>query len=314
MLKHPINVVARLSGLSPHVIRIWERRYGAVAPERSAGNRRLYGDEDIRRLQLLKRVVDAGHSIGQVAGLSDNELIDLLQRVEGPVDRAREPESEAGQTALHALTAATLSLDAEALEAGLLAAKRRHTVPVLLEHVVAPFLDWVGREWRVGRLNVANEHLASDCVKSFLNGLRQSYIPGHDAPLLVATTPAGQWHELGALMAAVAGAAEGWQSTYLGPNLPADEIAGAADALGARVVALSVVYPPADPLLIDELRRLRKYLAPQVVLAVGGRGAAAAASDIEAAGATYVDSTDRLRLVLARLVPSNGAAPGCAPL
>ena len=68
--EYSIKVVARRTGLSPHVIRAWERRYGAVEPERSATGRRLYSDTEIERLQALERATRAGHSIGQIAQLS----------------------------------------------------------------------------------------------------------------------------------------------------------------------------------------------------------------------------------------------------
>ena len=76
-LRHPIGVVSRRTGLKPDLIRAWERRYGAVAPGRSDTRRRFYSDADIARLQLLKRVVDTGRSIGQVANLSNEELESL---------------------------------------------------------------------------------------------------------------------------------------------------------------------------------------------------------------------------------------------
>src|SRR5918993_3366876 len=77
-LRHPIGVVARRTGLKPDLIRAWERRYGAVAPGRTDTRRRFYSDADISRLLLLKRVVDTGRSIGQVANLSNEELESLV--------------------------------------------------------------------------------------------------------------------------------------------------------------------------------------------------------------------------------------------
>jgi len=69
-----ISAVSQRTGLSPHVIRVWERRYGAVRPERAANGRRTYSEQDINRLSLLSRLVNLGQRIGQVAGLGTNEL------------------------------------------------------------------------------------------------------------------------------------------------------------------------------------------------------------------------------------------------
>src|SRR6478672_4747603 len=76
---HPIGVVAPRTGLKPDLIRAWERRYGAVAPGRSETRRRFYSDEDIERLLLLRRVVNTGRGISQVAGLSNAELEALIE-------------------------------------------------------------------------------------------------------------------------------------------------------------------------------------------------------------------------------------------
>jgi methylmalonyl-CoA mutase cobalamin-binding subunit len=103
------------------------------------------------------------------------------------------------------------------------------------------------------------------------------------------------------LMVAAAAAAEGWRPTYLGPDLPAEEIAAAVQEKGARAVALSIVYPPDDPLLPDELRRLRWLLPPGVELIVGGRAACAYAPALAEIGARNVEDLSALRAELEAL-------------
>src|SRR5215208_6750074 len=93
--RHPIGVVARRTGLKPDLIRAWERRYGAVEPGRSDTRRRFYSDADIERLQLLRRVVRTGHGIGQVAGLSNQELLALAAQDE-PAGAAPAPPPPTG--------------------------------------------------------------------------------------------------------------------------------------------------------------------------------------------------------------------------
>jgi len=74
-LRYPIGVVARRTGIHPETIRIWERRYAVVTPERPGSGRRLYSEEDVRRLELVKKLVDAGHPVGQVAHLPTPTLL-----------------------------------------------------------------------------------------------------------------------------------------------------------------------------------------------------------------------------------------------
>ncbi len=77
---YTIRYVSQRTGLTPHVIRAWEKRYDAVVPKRSPKNRRLYSEEDVQRLLLLKSMTDAGHNISQVAQLTEGELSDFAQR------------------------------------------------------------------------------------------------------------------------------------------------------------------------------------------------------------------------------------------
>ena len=88
---HSIKAASRVTGLSPHLIRIWERRYGAVAPERTDTNRRLYSDAEIQRLNLLRLATGAGHSIGNIAKLP-------LGRLKSLVAKARVGESRVPRT------------------------------------------------------------------------------------------------------------------------------------------------------------------------------------------------------------------------
>ena len=76
--RHPIKVVARRTGLTPDVLRVWEKRYSAVTPTRVSTGRRLYSDQDVERLLLLRRATLVGRRIGQVAALPTDELETLV--------------------------------------------------------------------------------------------------------------------------------------------------------------------------------------------------------------------------------------------
>jgi methylmalonyl-CoA mutase cobalamin-binding subunit len=145
----------------------------------------------------------------------------------------------------------------------------------------------IGDLWHQGTLRPIHEHMASSVVRSFLGGMHGIYTAEAAAPHVVVTTPARQRHELGALLAAATAAGEGWQVTYLGPDLPPEEIAAAALQKGARAVALSITYPPDDPLLVDELRRLRRLLDPRIALVVGGRSSQAYSQVLQEVGAHH---------------------------
>lgn len=298
-----IKFVARRTGLSVHVIRIWEKRYGAVEPERTGTNRRVYSDEQIERLTLLRHITQDGHSIGHVAKL--------------PIDKLRELAKQSHQTNGHMLpahaaplstpsfldecVAAVKSLDARALDETLKSAATELGSQGLLQRVIAPLAQTLGELWRDGTITSAHEHFASAVIRIFLGHAARPFAGTDSAPVLVVATPAGQIHELGALLAGAAAANLGWQVTYLGASLPAAEIAGAARQNRARAVALSLVYPEDDSRLEAELSRLRESLPADVILLVGGRAMPAYHEVLNKIGATQVKDLSHLCATLDEL-------------
>lgn len=303
--RHPIGVVARRTGLKPDLIRAWERRYGAVAPGRTETRRRFYSDEDIERLLLLRRVVSSGRGISQVANLSNPELETLIE-AEPPrpaayaqtAPPAAEEIDEVAEAFLNRCLGAAQRLDVREMELELDRASVLFSRTHLIERVLVPLMRRIGDLWHQGALRPIHEHMASSVVRSFLGGMSGAYHPEISAPHLVVTTPARQRHELGALLAAATAAGEGWQVTYLGPDLPPEEIAAAALQKGARAVALGITYPPDDPMLIDDLRRLRRLLGPHVLLIVGGRACPAYSAALQEIGALRMEDLASLRRAL----------------
>jgi len=274
--RHPIRVVARRTGLTPALLRAWEKRYGVVTPSRSDGGQRLYSDEDVHRLGLLHRVVDEGRSISQVASLSVRELEALVEEDQSERMGIPYPEPLGTISVLEILERARRAvrdMDPRELERILTRASMAVPVPTLVDDVLVPLLEGIGLSWVEGALGPAQEHMASVVVRRFLEWLMNAVDSGVAGPVLVAATPAGERHELGALLCALSAAAEGWKAYYLGPDLPAPEIASAAERLSAQVVALSVLDPALLGPVSTEISALRGSLSESVRLVVGGPGA-----------------------------------------
>jgi DNA-binding transcriptional MerR regulator/methylmalonyl-CoA mutase cobalamin-binding subunit len=309
-IRHPIKIVAQRTGLSPHLIRIWEKRYATIRPERSDGNQRLYSDDDIERLALLKQVVDAGHSIRIVAVLGTAELRALTKSIARPAlispagtgaARAlKSPAENCAEFIEHAFGAVS-DLDTAKLEWTLEEASVALGQMALLNRVIAPLVHRIGEAWRTGALKVAHGHLATAVIRTFLGHTSRPMAVHPAAPTLLVTTPAGQLHELGAVLVAACAAAHGWRVTYLGPSLPAEEIAGAAKQGMVRAVALSVVHPEDDSSLPGEVSRLRRLLPPGVALLAGGRACLAYRSAFESIRATVCGNLDDLSAALEKL-------------
>ncbi|MET0398493.1 MAG: cobalamin-dependent protein [Longimicrobiaceae bacterium] len=303
--RHPIRVVADRTGLSLDVLRVWERRYSVVAPGRADDGQRLYSDADVDRLRLLRRATDAGRSIGRVARLPTDELAELVREDDAARGVAAAPPAASREARGHLdrAVAAVREMDPAGLEAGLRRAVVALSAADFVDGVAAPLLGAIGEGWREGRIGVAHEHAASAVLRRVLGFMTEAAeVPG-SAPGMVVATPAGQVHEFGALLAAASATAEGWRVTYLGADLPAEEIAAAVRQRGASRVALSLVYPADDPGLPGELRRLRDALPAGVAVVVGGGAAERHRALLDEIGAACVPRLADFRALLHDLPP-----------
>lgn len=262
---YSLGAVARLTGLSPHVLRAWERRYGAVKPLRTPGGTRRYRETDVARLRKLRSAVQAGHSISEVANATEGEL-----------ERRLELSPVLPTPPLDPILDAIEQLDAPATErllSGLLAVLG----PTRFVRTVAtPLLHTIGARWEAGQLCIASEHMASSILRNLLGtSLRPTSAALHSPPILFTTLP-GEAHELGSLMAAVSTADAGGHPVFVGGNLPVGEIVNAAEAMGATAVAVGICHVNGnDPEIA--LEALRAALPLRVELWVGGPGSQALA-------------------------------------
>ena len=310
--KLPIREVARETGLSPYVIRAWEKRYAVVEPVRTHSNQRLYTEAHVERLSLLKEATDHGQKISLIANLSNQEikkLIDTTQKGEEVSTRFNSGQTKRETEIINPQTSsdteeyiqqgleAIRNLDNQRLEDILIQAAVELSRPRLLEEVITPLMDQVGNGWREGTIRISSEHMASEVVRSFLATIR-SRTRNRTGPSIVIATPSGQYHCIGAFTIAVTAESEGWQTNYLGADLPAVDIIQAATKNDSRAVGLSITYPPDDPQLSQELQTLRAGLPPKTEILIGGKSAYAYDEAIRGVRALHLTSLKSFREAL----------------
>ena len=319
---YTIRYVSQRTGLTSHVIRAWEKRYEAVVPHRSPKNRRLYSEEDVQRLQLLKNATDAGHSISQVAQLDSKELADLAQRggarltsrTRGNYARPSQQSDKRAQPIQRSAKnghckdclSAVLNLDPDGLERSYDQAAIDLTRLALLKELIVPLFREIGELWRKGSLKIVNEHMATSVTRTFLLNMLRATEVTDPAPTIVVATTVGQWHDVGALTVALTAAENGWHPVYYGPNLPAEEIAAGVKQSGARAVAISVTHLLNQHPLIEELRKLRRYVDRNVTLYVGGRAVADYTHILEEIKVKYISDIDQFSGELYSLSTAHG--------
>jgi MerR family transcriptional regulator, light-induced transcriptional regulator len=301
-----IEAVAQRSGLSQHLIRIWERRYAVVNPSRTDANRRLYSEADAVRLELLNRAVHAGHRISDIAHIPTPKLEQLVKNDRPTPTVSRGGSSGTGSDFVELAMAATMKFDSESLGRVLSQADVELGQAHCLDQVILPLMERIGSKWKQGDARISHEHMATAVVTHHVGSALDNFRCPVHAPVIVVATPVGQMHEVGALVAGLAAAFEGWRPIYLGASMPADEIAGTAQKSGARAVALGLVFPSDDPRLPPELNRLRRLLSDKIALFIGGSAAEAYETAIDSARAIRVMNVDDFRQRLNSLRTSLG--------
>ncbi|MCU0633301.1 MAG: MerR family transcriptional regulator [Gemmatimonadaceae bacterium] len=304
---HPIQVVTRRTGLSADVLRVWEKRYGAVTPARTTSARRLYSEADIERLILLAEATLTGHGIGQVATWSTEALTTLVREARvrtapGPVAAVHGAmDAHASTDHVPACLAAIAAFDAVALELALRRASVALAAATFFDRVVVPLVDALAERAQDGTLTAAHRHLALAVLRAVLAQLALAATAPVSTQRLVVATPVGHPHELAALLVAATAAAEGWHVLHLGPDVPAAAVAEAAAHGHASAVVLGFAGAPGDRATPRELRALRRALPPAVALLVHGAGIARHRQVLDEVGASAHADLASLRTQLRTL-------------
>nr|WP_300144988.1 MerR family transcriptional regulator [Propionicimonas sp.] len=247
-----IKKAAELTGVPEHTLRAWERRYGLVAPHRTAAGYRLYDEAALERIRLMHSLVRAGWSPREAA-----------------VESARRGQDEAGPHGERELVAAAAALDGDAAARVLDAQFARGSFETVVDEWLMPAMTVLGRAWASGEVSVAGEHLVSNLVMRRLAAAYEAAGQPASGRTVLVGAPPGVDHELGLLAFATAARRAGIATVYLGSQLPAEAWRDAAGKVGAHA-AVSSLYRRKDA------ARLRPVVAaladlPSLELWVGGR-------------------------------------------
>jgi MerR family transcriptional regulator, light-induced transcriptional regulator len=256
-----IGELSRRSGVSPELLRAWERRYGLLQPTRSAGGLRLYSPDDLARVQAMQHHLADGFAAAEAAVLASRTA-------------GRNDESIATPAAKDELAAALASFndaDAHAVFDDLLA---RLSIDTILRDVVVPYLHELGERWEREEVSIAQEHFASTVLRGRLLGLARGWGKGI-GPIAVLACAPGEQHDLGLIAFGLALRARGWRIVYLGTDTPITSVADAARSCTPAAVVVSAVDPRIFRRNAEELQQL----ARDTRLCLGGAGAAKARLD-----------------------------------
>lgn len=270
-----IAAVERDTGLSKDTLRVWERRYGFPAPGRDELDERAYTMDQVEKLRLVKRLLDAGHRPGRIVPLSVTELMALSGAMADV-----EPQDSALSSGLLMAANAEVQVyidlirshNVGALRGALSRALSRLGVGGFVGQVVGPLNTAVGDAWLRGHLEIFEEHLYTEAIQVVLRQAIGS-LPepaGDSQPRVLLTTFPGEPHGLGLLMAEAMFALEGCACMSLGTQTPLWDTVLAATAHRSQIVALSFTGCMNPNQIHDGLVELRSKLPAGVKLWAGG--------------------------------------------
>ncbi|HET7473877.1 MAG TPA: MerR family transcriptional regulator [Candidatus Limnocylindrales bacterium] len=273
---YTIKEAAARTGVPIALLRAWERRYGVVAPTRTAGGYRVYDDAALERLRTMRRLVDDGWSPSVAAGAIVRGEIGTEAAVAAG---SSVPESAAGDLVADFVSAA-IGLDAVAVEGALDRIFAGGSFETVVDSTLLPALGAIGDAWAAGQLTVAGEHAASHAVLRRLAAAFQAAgRPAEPAGAILVGLPSGARHELAALAFSVAARRAGLPVLYLGPDLPtADWVA----TVRRTAAVAAVVGSPTrgDVAAAVDVGRAIRTAAPKTTVAFGGRHAETAAAEL----------------------------------
>lgn len=259
-----LGAVARRTGIGPHTLRDWERRFGFPKPRRLPSGHRRYPADQVDRLLLVARALSLGHRAGEAVPAD----LERLRALTGEDDAA--PGASAPRWR-ELMTRAVGSFDRRSA-ARLLGQSAARGVRALLADVDALFEE-VGAAWTSGRLDIAHEHFLTEVVEDILRAERLPLESGADGPALLLATPPGELHSLGLQAVALRAAAMGVPVRILGTQTPPEEILRAAQASPTLAVGLSLSARMDRSAASQALRFLAESLPPPLEVWAGGPGA-----------------------------------------
>lgn len=267
-----IGALSKRAGVSEHVLRAWETRYGLLSPSRSAGGFRLYSDSDLRRVQRMRAYLADGLSAAEAARavLAESERV-----LPAPVRTAEPGSATELQVALD-------DLDERAAHAVLDQLFGVLSVEAVIRDVLMPYLHELGDRWERGEVTVGQEHFASNVIRSRLAALSTGWGAGPGPRALLACPP-GELHDIALLSFGLVLRRSGWRVVFLGADSPLADVERTAAALGPDLVMLAA----SDRARFEVIRPGLVRLAQGRSVALVGAGASAELA--AAVGAQYVD-------------------------
>lgn len=256
MIQYSINELESLTGIRAHTIRIWEKRYGLLKPERTDTNIRLYSNDELRRLINVSSLYNAGMKISHIVNLSENEI---KAKINLMTSSSYDEGIAVYETYIGNLIQASLNFDEAGFEKNFSNAILRYGLLNTYRFILMPMLQRIGILWNTNDMNPAQEHFITNLILQKLYSAIDGMAPVADSKeKWVLFLPQLEYHEISLLIANYILRNEGRKVFYIGGRVPHGALLQTVQSTNPTHLLLSVLrHQPVEELqdYIDKLDR-----------------------------------------------------------
>ena len=218
MIRYSIKDLEKLTGIKAHTIRIWEKRYQLIEPERTSTNIRYYSDNDLKKLLNVSILNRNGLKISNIVNMGNEEINERIMEIsETSYDHDNQIEQ---------LIVAMIDFDEVRFERVLTTSIIKSGFDDTVINLLYPFFEKIGILWQIGTIFPAQEHFVSNIIRQKLiiaiDGQNNPLKP--DTKCILMALPSGEWHELGLLFYYYLARKAGLRVIYLGQSVPFEDL------------------------------------------------------------------------------------------
>lgn len=216
--KYSIKDLENLTGIKAHTLRIWEKRYQILEPKRTETNIRYYNNDDLKKILNINLLNKGGFKISKIASLKDDEI-------KTKANNLLKDKNSSESKEIYALTQSIIKLDTSEIEKILEKEYQEKGILRLYKETITPLLIRMGELWQLSTLNISHEHLFSNTLRKFII-VKTDEVKAEkqlNKSVLIFLTK-GEHHEIPILFYNYFLKSFGWDSIYLGANVPTEDL------------------------------------------------------------------------------------------
>lgn len=263
MAAYKIRDLEILTGIKAHTIRIWEKRYNLLIPERTSTQIRTYSDHELLLLLNISVLNKKGIKISNIAQMSPDEIINTSRTIQ---------ESDTQDTAIEQFIVSVLELDERLFQQTFKGLTQKNDLSEVFSEQIIPFLQRIGVMWVVGTINPAQEHFISNLIRQkVIAAIDALPVPHPDQPKIILYLPEHEWHEISLLIYHYHLRSRGMNSIYLGQALPYDALIKTVHILKPEFLVSAWLTAIDNQSITDYFEQAIKDLPSVTIIATGNQ-------------------------------------------